>query len=53
MSAVHAPTLLSRKLFKITHKLLKLIAALAIIGLSNQPVSGYNTPAARGMPSPL
>ena len=32
---------------------LKVIAALAIIGLSRTPNTGYNAPAARGTPSRL
>jgi hypothetical protein len=31
----------------------KLIAAAAINGLSSQPVHGYSTPAASGIPSAL
>ena len=37
----------------ITETELKLIARAAIMGDSNQPVKGYNTPAAIGMPSAL
>lgn len=37
----------------ITETLLKLIAAAAIIGLSNTPKIGYSSPAATGMPSVL
>jgi hypothetical protein len=32
---------------------LKVMAALAIIGLSNNPNAGYSTPAATGTPSTL
>jgi hypothetical protein len=32
---------------------LRLIATLAIIGLSNHPVNGYNAPAAIGRPAKL
>jgi hypothetical protein len=32
---------------------LRLIAALAIIGLNKRPKNGYNAPAAIGMPSVL
>lgn len=39
--------------FAITDTLLKLIAAAAIIGLSKTPNTGYNRPAATGIPSEL
>lgn len=42
-----------RKAFAITETELKLIAAAAIIGLSNNPKSGYRTPAATGTPRAL
>src|SRR6185369_7426981 len=44
---------LSRRAFAITDTELKLIAAAAIIGLSNTPKTGYSTPAAIGTPSVL
>jgi hypothetical protein len=37
----------------ITDTELKLIAALAIIGLSSKPNTGYNRPAASGTPRAL
>jgi hypothetical protein len=43
----------SRRLFRITERLLRDIATLAIMGLSSQPVKGYRMPAASGMPRPL
>jgi len=42
-----------RSALPITEAELRLIASAAIIGDSSQPVSGYSTPAASGMPSPL
>ena len=42
-----------RKAFPITDTELNVIAALAIIGLSSNPNTGYNTPAATGTPSTL
>ena len=44
---------LSRKAFKITETELKVIAALAIIGLKSKPKIGYRTPAATGTPIKL
>lgn len=44
---------LKRNALLITETELKLIAAAAIIGLSNSPVNGYRTPAAMGTPSTL
>ena len=44
---------LNRKALLITDTELKLIAALAIIGLKNQCSTGKNTPAAIGIPSRL
>jgi hypothetical protein len=43
----------SRKLFVTTLTELKAIAALAMIGLSINPVTGYSTPAAIGIPITL
>ena len=43
----------SRSAFEMTDTELNVIAALAIIGLSNNPVNGYSTPAAIGTPSRL
>ena len=43
----------SRKAFVITDSELRLIATVAIIGESSQPVNGQSTPAARGTPSAL
>ena len=42
-----------RSAFAITETELKLIAAAASIGLSNNPNTGYRTPAASGTPSAL
>jgi hypothetical protein len=44
---------LRRSALAMTDTELKVIAALAIIGLSNTPVTGYSTPAAIGTPSTL
>ena len=49
----HSVTRRSRKLLVTTLTELNAIAALAIIGLSNSPNAGYNTPAAIGMPITL
>ena len=43
----------SRRALPITETELRLIAALAIIGLSSSPKNGYSTPAASGMPTTL
>ena len=43
----------NRSAFAITETELKLIAAAAIIGLSNQPKTGYKMPAASGTPRAL
>lgn len=45
--------LLKRREFSITDNELKLIATAAIIGESSTPKSGYNNPAAIGIPSTL
>lgn len=45
--------LFKRSALVITETELKLIAAAAIIGLSNIPKNGYNTPAAIGIPTEL
>jgi hypothetical protein len=42
-----------RSAFAMTDTELNVIAALAIIGLSSKPNTGYNTPAATGTPSTL
>lgn len=42
-----------RNAFAMTDTELKVIAALAIIGLSKRPTTGYRTPAAMGTPSAL
>ncbi len=42
-----------RRALPITEAELKLMASAAIIGDNNQPVNGYNTPAATGIPSAL
>lgn len=52
-TCAHARTLRSRSAFAITEAELRLIASAAIIGDSNQPVSGYSSPAASGTPSAL
>lgn len=46
-------TLRRRRALAITETELKLMAALASIGLSSQPRNGYRTPAATGMPITL
>jgi len=43
----------SRKALLMTDTELKVMAALAIIGLSRIPSTGYSAPAARGIPSAL
>jgi len=43
----------SRKLFATTETLERLIAALAMIGESSQPVNGYRSPAAIEIPNTL
>ena len=42
-----------RSALAITEAELRLIANAAIMGDNNQPVSGYKTPAASGIPSEL
>lgn len=49
----HSSTRRSLSAFVITDTELKLIAAAAIMGESNRPKMGYNTPAATGTPSAL
>ena len=49
----HSFTRLSLSAFVITDTELKLIAAAAMIGESNKPKNGYNSPAATGTPSML
>lgn len=53
VGASHSSTLRSRKAFVMTDTELKVIAALAIIGLRSTPKNGYSTPAAIGTPSTL
>ena len=43
----------NRSALKVTDAELKLMASAAIMGDNNQPVKGYNNPAAIGMPSAL
>src|SRR5579871_6158477 len=49
----HRANLLSRSAFAITETELKVIAALAIMGLRSSPKNGYRTPAATGTPMVL
>jgi len=49
----HKALLRNLKALPITETDDRLIAAAAIIGLSNIPNQGYNIPAARGTPKPL
>ncbi len=49
----HSDVLRRRSAFPITETELNVIAALAIIGLSSRPKTGYSTPAAIGTPSTL
>ena len=55
MTAVifHSSARRSRRAFRITDTELKVIAALAQIGLIRIPVTGYSTPAATGTPTAL
>ena len=53
LSLAHNSTRRRRSALLITDTELKLIAALAIIGLSSTPKTGYSTPAAIGTPSAL
>src|SRR5689334_4001732 len=50
---VHREVRLRRSALPMTDTELKVIAALAIMGLSSNPRLGYNTPAATGTPSTL
>ena len=51
--APHVLALRNRNALAITDTELKLMAAAAIIGDSNKPNTGYNTPAATGTPAEL
>ena len=51
--SIRHSTRFNRNALNTTDAELKLIASAAIIGDSNQPVNGYNTPAASGTPSAL
>jgi hypothetical protein len=53
MQVDHSSSLLRRSALAITETELKVIAALAIIGLSSRPKKGYRTPAATGTPTVL
>lgn len=49
----HRSALRNRSAFVMTETELKVIAALANIGLSSTPINGYRTPAATGTPTKL
>lgn len=49
----HSTTLRNRRAFEMTDTELNVIAALANMGLSNNPTNGYRTPAATGTPTRL
>lgn len=51
--APYRSTLRNRRAFEITETELNVIAALANMGLSNNPTNGYRTPAATGTPTRL
>ena len=51
--SIQSINLRSLSALPITDTELKVIAALAIIGLSNKPKTGYSTPAASGTPTAL
>lgn len=51
--SVHSGTRRSRSALPMTDTELRLMAALAIIGLSSSPNHGYRTPAAMGTPRTL
>src|SRR5205807_9369472 len=52
-ASTHKTTRRRRSAFPITETELKVMAALAIIGLRSSPKIGYSTPAASGTPSAL
>jgi len=52
-AVIYSFTLRSRRALAITDTELKVMAALAIMGLSKTPKKGYKTPAASGMPMVL
>src|SRR5262245_44980114 len=52
-AAPYSGSLRNRKALPITDTELRLMAALAIIGLSSNPNAGYSTPAATGTPRAL
>jgi hypothetical protein len=51
--SAHRTTFRSRSALAMTDTELKVIAALATMGLSSKPSAGYSTPAAIGTPSAL
>jgi hypothetical protein len=51
--AIHAFAARRRNALPMTETDERLIASAAMSGLNNQPVNGYNTPAARGTPRAL
>src|SRR5258707_9719119 len=51
--AIYSAALRRRRALAITETELKLMAALASMGLSSQPKNGYKRPAAMGIPSVL
>src|SRR5271163_3819981 len=53
MQIDHSASFLSRSALAITETELKVIAALATMGLSSRPKNGYRTPAANGTPMTL
>jgi hypothetical protein len=53
MQIDHNASFLSRSALAITETELKVIAALAMMGLSSSPKKGYRTPAANGTPITL
>jgi hypothetical protein len=53
MNGIHSDTRLNRSALPITDTELKVIAALAIIGLRSSPNQGYRIPAAIGTPATL
>jgi hypothetical protein len=53
VNLIHSFTHFNRKLFATTETELNAIAAPAIMGSKVNPVNGYNTPAAMGIPNTL
>jgi hypothetical protein len=49
----YSDTLRKRNALPITETEDRLMASAAMSGLNNQPVNGYNTPAAKGIPNAL